>query len=535
MRRPYTGAFTALSAFGLALDMSAQGPALAWESFFDGSLPGVDQANALLVAGDNSVYVTGQSTNLAPQGTITTLHYGSSGQQIFVDHVYGAAQETVNKGVALASDNIGHVYVCGAISNNGGDLALIKYRSSGRVWRENYEQYPNAEVEDQATGVAVDAEGRVYLAGYITSTSGMGYDHFLIATDSAGSVLWADDPALSSADEFAFDVAISASGQPLLAGDWWNVDGSSGIDMSTLRYTVNGTHLWDRSFEGVGSDDHLRSLLATADDGAVLCGHAMGDSDQDMTVVKFDAVGSQEWAVQYPGSGNADDEAVEAVELSDGRIAVVGRSRELVDGSLRHAIIVLVIDAGVVVWNAQYTGENELGAWPTGIATDGLDNIHVSGYAVGAGGDYTDGVVLSYDADGTLAWSIGYDGPAGFDDRFNDIALNSMGDVLVCGSTGTSATATRYVTVQYGNAVGVDEAGRRPEALDVRQGDRANCFVINGLSPGEGLRALDALGNELPLTGHRSGMRYDAQLPVSAGCYLLQATETWRIARVVVR
>ena len=85
MKHRYPLLFTALVVRNLVV--LAQPPAMAWEAFFNGSLPGTDEASALVIAPDNSIYVTGASTNLAPQGTITTVRYSSSGTQLWADHV----------------------------------------------------------------------------------------------------------------------------------------------------------------------------------------------------------------------------------------------------------------------------------------------------------------------------------------------------------------------------------------------------------------------------------------------------------------
>ena len=108
----------ALLVLGIALSagLHAQAPAMAWEAFFNGSLPGEDEARALIVAPDNTVYVTGSSTNIAPQGTISTLRYASDGTQLWADHPYGPSQDSQNGGMDMAIDPWGHVFVCGVVN-----------------------------------------------------------------------------------------------------------------------------------------------------------------------------------------------------------------------------------------------------------------------------------------------------------------------------------------------------------------------------------------------------------------------------------
>ncbi|MBK8498878.1 MAG: T9SS type A sorting domain-containing protein [Flavobacteriales bacterium] len=507
---------------------SAQAPPMAWQSFFDGSLPGLDEANALLIAPDNSIYVTGGSTNIAPQGTITTIRYSASGAQLWADHPYGPSQDSQNKGVGMAIDPWGHVYVCANFSANAGDIAVIKYKPTGRIWRHNYEQYPTADVYDEARAIAVDAQGEVYVAGAITSTGGMGMDNYLLKVDSAGAQVWNNDFAVSSADEYATDVAISPVGHVYVGGQWWNTAFSGGVNMSVARFNGQGA-VWNQSFEADGWSDYTAAIAPTANDGVLLCGSATINATADAVIVARNAAGAELWHVVHAGTGNVDDDAVEVSELSDGRVVAVVHSREQVGASLRHAITTLLIDDGAVVWSEQYLGDAALGAWPTDLAVDAADNIYISGYAVAAGNAHTDGVVLKYSAAGALVWSIPYDGGSSKDDRFNAIALNSAGDVVVCGSSHTTTTDSRYVTVQFGNAVGVQESGGLVSAPAVFPSPATDRVRFTGLAPNAPAQVFDALGQFV------AAVPRTHQLDVSdwtAGLYFLRTPE--RTVRFVV-
>jgi Secretion system C-terminal sorting domain len=487
------------ASFVRSLVALAQPPAMAWEAFFNGSLPGTDETSALIIAPDNSIYVTGSSTNLAPQGTITTIRYSAAGSQLWADHVYGPSQETQNKGSDMAMDPWGNVFVCGNFSASSGDLGVIKYNSSGRLWRENYEQYPMADVLDEALGIAVDAQGNAYVAGYITSTAGMGLDSYTLKVDSAGTELWHDAFSLSSSDDVARDVAISPAGNIYVGGDWWNVGGAGGIDISTVRFAADGTRLWDEGYEVAGWTDELSRIAATAADGVIACGSAT-TTTPDAVVVARDASGAELWHVTYAGSGNVDDDAVDVHELSDGKVAAVIHSRELVSGSLRHSITTLLIDAGTVLWTMHYEGTSGLGAWPTAMTIDANNNIFISGYMVAPGNTTTDAVVLKYTPSGTLEWSIPYDGGSSMDDRFNAIGVNPYGDVVVSGTSHTSTTDSRYVTVQYGNAVGVNDPFVGNESVNVFPNPASTRLNINAPQHHGPCEVFNALGERVLVT-----------------------------------
>ena len=435
----------------------AQAPTLAWQAFFDGNLPGLDIANALVVAPDNTVYVTGESANMAPQGTITTIRYGTTGAQLWADHPYGPSQDAIDRGADIALDPFGHVYVTGTIANNGGDFALIKYNANGRIWKKNFEQYPGADVPDECLGLDVDAQGNAYMAGLITSTSGMGLEPYVIMTDSAGNTQWGDNLSLSSIDERLTGVAVSPGGNIYVAGDWWNTATQTGVDVSVARYSPSGSRLWKEGQAMPLSQDHATRIATTADDHALVCGTAKGATDMDLVALERDEDGGLVWEVVYDGTASGNDEAVDIEQLASGPIAVTGHTREEIDGQLRHAITTMLIEGGQLLWTRHFFGDAELGAWPTRMTTDAQGNIYVAGYATATGGTTTDGVIVKYGISGDLQWAIAYDAGSGQNDRFNDIALNSAGDIIVCGAAYTSTTASRYVTAQFGNAVGLND------------------------------------------------------------------------------
>ncbi|MEO8590004.1 MAG: hypothetical protein ABI432_11575 [Flavobacteriales bacterium] len=457
MRHPYA---PTLLFIALPFMVQAQAPPLAWEDFFDGSMPGLDEARDVLVATDNSVYVTGAAMHMVPQGTITTLRYASDGTPIMADHVYGPSQETMNEGEALTMDAEGHVYVAGAFSANNGDMVLVKYGPNGRMWRENYEPYWFGSELDRALDVAVGPDGKACLAGSITSLSGMGLENFILKADTAGEQLWTDHSSLSSADEWATEVAVANDGTIYLAGHWWNTQSSS-IDVSVAHYTPDGLRLWDRGFPAPSSNDRAMDIAMTTSGDVVVCGTAQGSDGQDLLVFARDTDGTLLWSHLIDGSGTGNDEAVAVLGLPDGTVAVAAHVVLQAGIENRHAVRVMVLEGDQVLWSEDYTGEAALGAWPTDLAVTLDGRLVISGYETAAGGTTTNGLLLSYTVGGELLWHAAYDAGAGQNDRFNAVAVNSAGDVVACGTAYTTTSASRYVTVQYGHAVGVAQYGAR--------------------------------------------------------------------------
>jgi hypothetical protein len=436
---------------------SSQAPALAWEEFFEGSLPGQDIANDLLIDDGDNVYVTGIARHQVQQGTATTIRYSPAGDQLMADHIYGPSQAVDNIGRALAQDQWGHVYVTGLFSANEGDFLLAKYSGNQRLWRENYEAYSFGSDIDQAYDLAVAPDGSIYMVGSITSLSGMMLDNFILRTDSAGEQLWTAQTGISSGDEWATCVGATSDGHAYMGGHWWNMD-VFGADAAVARFASDGSMVWDEAFASPTFDDRITDLIVTPEDHVIICGAVSNGNDLDLLVLARDAEGTLLWEHQIAGTAGENDEAVKLALLSDGRVAVTGTVMMTSGGTSQPTIITIAIDGDELGWTDLYAGENELGASASDIAVGDQDRIVVAGRENSTAG--TDGTILSYTAAGDLQWNIAHDGGAGLNDRFNAVGLNSFGDVVATGTSHTTTAESRYITVQYGNTVGVDDPAK---------------------------------------------------------------------------
>lgn len=116
------------------------------------------------------------------------MAYDSSGTQLWVRRYHGPANGD-DVAEAIATDAAGNVYVTGTSDAGPGkgrlDYATLAYNSSGTLlWVRRY----NASVNDQATAIATDAFGHVYVTG--SSNSSTGSDYATLAYNSSGTLLW---------------------------------------------------------------------------------------------------------------------------------------------------------------------------------------------------------------------------------------------------------------------------------------------------------------------------------------------------------
>ena len=78
---------------------------------YDGPAISTDQATAIAVDGSGSVYVTGRSYGSGPDYDYATIKYDSSGQQQWVARYDGP--DSNDEATAIAVDGSGNVYVTG--------------------------------------------------------------------------------------------------------------------------------------------------------------------------------------------------------------------------------------------------------------------------------------------------------------------------------------------------------------------------------------------------------------------------------------
>lgn len=211
---------------------------------------------------------------------------------------------------------------------------MRKYDSSGNhVWTRQF----GTNSHDAGHGVAVNANGDVYVAGYTQGTlPGQTFseqtDGFIRKYDQTGNVLWTRQ--FGSNDwEFIYAAALDPAGNIYVAGQTHGVlagqSSQGGTDAFVGKYSPDGNNLWLRQFGPEGPDGVL-GIASLDPDYVFVAGQTSGTfSDQnsaggsDAFVGKYDASGGQLWVRQF--GSNATDSAYGGVASDpDGNIYVVG-------------------------------------------------------------------------------------------------------------------------------------------------------------------------------------------------------------------
>jgi uncharacterized delta-60 repeat protein len=421
-----------------------------WVALYNGGY-GPDIGGAIALDASGNVYVTGSSVgpgtcNLACID-YATLKYDASGTQQWVARYNGPASDS-DQASAIAVDISGNVYVTGSSIGTTWpdyDYATIKYDSSGQQqWASRYSG-PGNDL-DFGNSIAVDASGNVYVTG-ASFGSGTGFDYATVKYDSAGQQQWvARYNGPGNADDEAYGIAVDASGNVYVTGS--SAGSGTANDYATIKYNASGQEEWVARYDGPTSSNDYANAIAIDASGNVYVTGFSDDSGFDYATVKYDNSGQEQWVGRYNGPAHDDDEARAIAVDGSGNVYVAGYS--VGSGTQEDYATIKYDPAGTEEWVARYNGQANFNDDAHAIAVDSSGNVYVTGWSVGLGTGF-DYATVKYDSSGQEQWVMRYDGPASVDDQSYAVAVDASGNVCVTGYSTVDAKTglTDYTTIKY--------------------------------------------------------------------------------------
>jgi hypothetical protein len=326
--------------------------------------------------------------------------------------------EQVGGATRVATDDAGNVYVTG-IGPDGfnSDIITIKYTSAGTVspgWPVRY-QGPLAG-PDAPTGIAVDSQDNVYVAGRTWQARGGGliegdrYDGVLIKYDADGVVQWVRIYAGAGEGDDQFkDLVIDAADNVYVCGYTFTAEGSPGnnsSDLLTIKYQPNGDFAtgWPQVRDNLGTAQYAEHLAL--DGLGDVCVTGTFSTSEFTQTVKYSTSGGLRWDRFFTGPGPTASFSTNSPEA----IAADAAGNVYVTGVFADDIMTLKYDAagalspGWPTYFAGTVGQRDLGF---DVTLDGTGSVYVAGQ-IGSGDTVPKLILLKYAPGGALQWSNAY-------------------------------------------------------------------------------------------------------------------------------
>ena len=381
---------------------------------------------------------------------------------------------------AVAVDAQGNSYVAGNSSATWGstvrpfsasqDASVAKLADNGTlVWNT----FLGGSGDDIATGIAVDADGNIFVAGYSTATWGSplqsytaGADIFVAKLDGASGALVWNTFLGGSGNDLVNRLAIDKTGNIYIIGTSDAAWGTPAIaytassDTFAAKLTSSGALTWNTFLGGSGDDlgfgiavDASGNIFAAGVSNATWGSPLMAFSGSaDGFVAMLDSSGDLTWNTFLGGSGI--DYAQDIAADNSSSVYVTGYSTTTWGSPLQaytagtaDGFVAKLSESGTLAWNTFFGGSGTDQGY--GIAVDAGGNIFVAGISEATWGTPLQAYSTSPDAfaaqfagNGTLVWNTFLGGSG--TDWGSGITANSHGNLYTTGfSTATWGSPVR--------------------------------------------------------------------------------------------
>lgn len=250
------------------------------------------------------------------------------------------------------------------------------------------------------------------------------------------------------------------------------------------------TQQWAVEYNGTGNNTDLaKKILVDANGNSFVTGSSFGASGlYNYSTVKYNSSGVQQWFVEYNGTGNNDDRAAAMALDANGNVYVTGHSIGALGGY--NFVTIKYNSSGVQQWIASYNGSGNGNDQARSIALDTSGNVYVTGYVQGAAGGQNFGTV-KYNSSGVQQWVVEYNGTGNSIDVPQGVAVQKNGNVYVAGYSFGISGGYNFAILKY------DNSGVQQWATTYNGTGNSDDFVMSF--------AIDTLGNTYA-TGYTIGL-----------------------------
>jgi uncharacterized delta-60 repeat protein len=300
--------------------------------------------------------------------------------------------------------------------------------------------------------VIADPSGNVFIAGTRIDSVG-NTDWLIVKYNLRGSLQWAKVyNGSSSGPDYVNAIALDEDGDLYVCG---STATSSGDDYLVRKYDQDGNLIWSKSQNGTADgDDHVFAITTDEDGNVYVTGESEGvSSSYDILTIKYNSSGTKLWSVRYNYTSNLHDAGVKIKVDDDGYVYVTGNRTGTSTSS--DLVVLKYNSSGSQQWLASYNNTSNLNDFAKAIAVDTLGNVYVTGttYNTTSNSDF---VTIKYNGSGTQQWLSTYDGAGSAEDYGQSVAIDHNLNVYVSGSAEDTSGNLDLATLCYDSGGSLD-------------------------------------------------------------------------------
>ncbi len=353
------------------------------------------------------------------------VSFNTFGQVVKFEKVYGGSGYDYGNSVIQVFDK-GYVVAGNTTSygNGNNDVYLIKTDSNGYTqWQRTF----GGINVDQSFSVKQTRDSGLVIAGYTNSFGHGGYDMYVIRTDRNGDTLWTKTYGGSNWD-FAYSIDTTNDGGFIVAGGTYSY-GKGDEDMYLVKLNALGDTLWTKTYGGLHQEE-IASVHQTADSGFIFTGETKSFEDSiagDIYIVKTNTLGDTTWTHHYGGVN--EDKPADIIQAMNHDFILVGGTQSY--GVGERVYIMRMNFNGDSLWTKKYGGP--LYTFASSVVETSIGKIVFANTSANNGAGMNDMSEFIADQNGWYIHNNSYGSTR--DDVVNSIAKCSDNGFILCGYT----------------------------------------------------------------------------------------------------
>jgi hypothetical protein len=267
---------------------------------------------------------------------------------------------------------------------------------------------------------------------------------------SAGIVsLWQQLFNVGNRKAFTTATTTDAQGNYYVAGSTY-INALNGQDLTVIKYNASGVQQWVKHYNGPGNNYDIAAAIKVDNAGNVfVTGASVGSlfAMVDFVTIKYNTAGIQQWVSRYNGANGFDIPA---------GLVLDNAGNPIVSGASASSSANTNLDVTTVKYNAatgaQITVQKQINVGNgqdkvVAETRDNVGNVYVTGGVTYNGIDY-DVQTIKYDVNMNPVWIKTYDG-YGKSDLGNDIAVDNNGNVVITGYATLPNLDKQLIVISY--------------------------------------------------------------------------------------